>query len=70
MFRRFCQEDVAGNGDVFGNGRTAFHAQFIRYDAFVHSAFDEVVIFAVVDDDLVNMLAYSMALRMKSEFST
>ena len=52
--RRFCQEDVAGNGDVFGNGRTAFHAQFIRYDAFVHiPAFDEVVIFAVVDDDLV-----------------
>ena len=64
---RFCQENVASNGDVFSNGRAAFDAQFIGNDTFVHvAAFDEALFFAMVDDDL----AYSMALRMKSQFST
>ena len=51
---RFGQEDVAGDGNVFGNGRTAFDAQFIGNDAFVHvAAFDEALFFAVVDDDFM-----------------
>ena len=51
---RFGQENIACDGNVFGDSRTAFDAQFIGNDAFMHvAAFDEALFFAVVDDDLV-----------------